>query len=50
MCEEIPAKQSASNATEQSDEAYVITAHTVVHDDSTNSRLDNYVIVHGSRF
>jgi hypothetical protein len=48
MCEEIPAKQSASNTTERSDEAYVITAHTVVHDDSTNSRLDNYVIVHGS--
>ena len=27
---------------------YVITAHTVVHDDGTNSQLDNYVIVYGS--
>ena len=27
---------------------YMITAHTVVHDDSTNSQLDNYVIVYGS--
>lgn len=46
-CEEIPAKQSASHTKERS-EAYVITAHTVVHDEDTNSRLDNYVIVHGS--
>jgi S1-C subfamily serine protease len=27
---------------------YVITAHTVVHDDSTNSQLDNYVFVYES--
>ena len=27
---------------------YMITAHTVVHDDGTNSQLDNYVIVYGS--
>jgi hypothetical protein len=27
---------------------YMITAHTVVHDDSMSSRLDNYVIVYGS--
>ncbi len=40
-------KQSAFNAKEQSDEAYVITAHAVVHDENTNSQLDNYVIVHG---
>ncbi|MGB8801386.1 MAG: trypsin-like peptidase domain-containing protein [Candidatus Acidiferrales bacterium] len=43
-----PTKQSASNTKERSDEAYVITAHTVVHDENTNSQLDNYVIVHGS--
>ena len=33
----------------KSDEpTYMITAHTVVHDESTNSQLDNYVIVYGS--
>jgi S1-C subfamily serine protease len=26
----------------------MITAHTIVHDDGTNSQLDNYVIVYGS--
>ena len=27
---------------------YIITAHTVAHDNSTNSQLDNYIIVYGS--
>jgi len=27
---------------------YVMTAHKVVHEESTNSQLDNYVIVYGS--
>jgi hypothetical protein len=27
---------------------YIITAHTVAHDNSTNSRFDNYIIVYGS--
>ncbi len=27
---------------------YMITAHTIVHDDSKNSQFDNYVIVYGS--
>jgi S1-C subfamily serine protease len=27
---------------------YKITAHTVAHDDNTNSQLDNYIIVYGS--
>ena len=27
---------------------YVITAHTAAHDDTTNSQLDNYIIVYGS--
>jgi hypothetical protein len=47
-CEKIPAKPSASNTKERSEDAYVITAHTVIHDENTNSQLDNYVIVHGA--
>jgi hypothetical protein len=47
-----PAKAQAPLKTKPSTKSdqptYVITAHTIVHDDSTNSQLDNYVIVYGS--
>jgi hypothetical protein len=47
-----PAKAQAQLKTKpvaKSDQpTYMITAHTIVHDDGTNSQLDNYVIVYGS--
>ena len=47
-----PVKAQAPPKTKPSAESdeptYMITAHTVVHDESTNSQLDNYVIVYGS--
>ncbi len=47
-----PAKAQAPQKTKPSAKSdqptYVITAHTVVHDESTNSQLDNYIIVYGS--
>jgi S1-C subfamily serine protease len=47
-----PAKAQAppkiKPSTRSAQPTYMITAHTVVHDDSTNSQLDNYVIVYGS--
>lgn len=42
------AKPSAKPSTKSNAPIYTITAHTVVHDDSSNSQLDNYVIVYGS--
>jgi len=46
-----PAKAQAplktKPATKSDQPTYMITAHTVVHDDSTNSQLDNYTIVSG---
>ena len=41
-----PLKKKPSAKSDQP--TYVIAAHTVIHDDSTNSQLDNYVIVYGS--
>lgn len=47
-----PAKAQEPPKTKQSaksdEPTYMITAHTVVHDGSTNSQLDNYVIVYRS--
>src|SRR6202035_4978602 len=41
-----PLKPEPSAKSDQ--QTYMIAAHTVVHDDSTNSQLDNYVIVYES--
>ena len=42
----VPLKTKPSAKADQP--TYMITAHKVVHDESTNSQLDNYVIVYGS--